>query len=675
MSWFPREALLRWLRHEGGFRGRRATAARSPKTMTSATVFTGEAAEWIRYLEMSRRDRHQQEPRIGILLDRDTTAVRFRGSSPTSRSVAAHLNSAFACLEDKLAAKPFVHRVYAESVFQNPSNQETQLRLRLSPFLPSEASREVKLSNSDNRIVYIVLRSSVFQRVVVNLATAGDDLTDEEHLGLCWPIVRRILSQLMFPNEPRDRFVEKIGLTVKTCLFAVNILYEGKRRGRLDPTQVGALYHRYVADRDGIAEDELFDRHPYFRLLNQLDFMFDELRFRGSDTVAHVLVREYLDGRYLRLSLAGIMPEVDEVMAPMPFYGSGRSTSTPNPKLNHYGILDDADLKAWRKVEGPFRDLGFTLLRQLGIGQFGRVYEAINHANPHIPQRVAIKVDRIIRGKKKEAILNAGMTMRIAEALSAAPHVIRIFDAGQLKNKRFTYHVIQLINGDTLDNLVGIAGSEHSSILRPTRTRESEQEVEGEYLKAIRESTLEAWRRQRMRSPFAERLELSQKLDLLTSMLLWLEEIHGLGFAINDLKNGNVMVSRRGHFKGIDLDSYTPIIAPMDRVMDFFFLAVTILLFLLNASRRQGEPMVSCEGLLHSPEALRSGIHAHLADSKVSEISDGRVSDAELVTLLTTMISRCRNRTYAFEPEAFCEDINGLISMKRNIFQEELVLD
>jgi DNA-binding helix-hairpin-helix protein with protein kinase domain len=47
-------------------------------------------------------------------------------------------------------------------------------------------------------------------------------------------------------------------------------------------------------------------------------------------------------------------------------------------------------------------------------------------------------------------------------------------------------------------------------------------------------------------------------MDLLTSIVLWLEEVHALGYAVNDLKNGNLMVSRRGQLKGIDLDTYSP---------------------------------------------------------------------------------------------------------------------
>ena len=229
----------------------------------------------------------------------------------------------------------------------------------------------------------------------------ASNLKPREHLGLCWPLVRRVVAQLSFPNYPRDRFVEKIERTVTSCLIAINVLYEQKRGSRLVPNQIGELFEEYVVRRDNVPRDELFDRHPYFRFLNELNFMFEEGSYLTHLPFARVLAREYLDGRYLRLSLAGVMPDVDEMMAAMPFHWEKNKISTPYPKRGRYGILDEEDLNAWKKVEGPFRDMGFTLIRQLGIGQFGRVYEACNRFNPHIPRHVALKIDRIVRGKKK----------------------------------------------------------------------------------------------------------------------------------------------------------------------------------------------------------------------------------------------------------------------------------
>jgi serine/threonine protein kinase len=438
---------------------------------------------------------------------------------------------------------------------------------------------------------------------------------------------------------------------------------------------VGELYERYVADRDQMPHRELFDRHPYFRLMNDLSFLFEESSYHAHRSLAQVMVREYLDGRYLRLSLAGIMPDVEEGMAAMPYHWSRNKISTPYPRLGRYGILDQEDLNAWKKVEVPFRDMGFALIRQLGIGQFGRVYEACNQYNPHLPRHIAIKIDRIVRGKKKEAIQSAEQTMRIGEDLATAPHVIRIFDAGKLKGKRFTYHLLQLVDGDTLDNLVGISGIEHASMLRPRSGRRSEREIQQDYLKAVKKSTREIWRRQRMSRPFVDPLELSQTLDLLTSILLWLEEIHRLNYAVNDLKNGNLMVSRRGQLKGIDLDSYSPITDPLDRATDFFFLAFSLLLLLLNINRSRYEPMAGCEGLLQSRDALLQSLVQAWPFGDVAQLSSGRVASLELLELLVDLIDRSRTGVYAHAPDRFSGDIDRLISLKRRIFSAEIVLD
>jgi serine/threonine protein kinase len=409
--------------------------------------------------------------------------------------------------------------------------------------------------------------------------------------------------------------------------------------------------------------------------LNELAFMLDEQAYERRSLFARVLVREYLDERYLRLSLAGVMPDIDASMERMPFHWEQHTIATPYPRLGRYGILDQEDLSAWKKVESRFRDMGFVLIRQLGIGQFGRVYEALNRYNPHIPRHVAVKIDRIVRGKKKEAIQSAEATMAIGEALATAPHVIRIFDAGKLKGKRFTYHVLQLVDGETLDHLVGVSGGEHSSMLPPRHGHRSVKEVQQDYLKTIKASTKEIWRRQRMARPFLDPLNLAQALEVFTSILLWLEEIHQLDYAVNDLKNGNLMVSRRGQLKGIDLDSYSPITNPMDRVTDFFFLAVSLTLFLLNVARPHQESMRGCTGLLQSPATLRDAIAGTWSFGDVALLSDGRVISDEVIDLLRDVIDRSRDHTYAHDSRCFTRDIDRLILLKRTIFATEIVLD
>lgn len=671
------KGLLRWLRYESGFTVPPEPAeAPHANTSLSCTVFSGTSQQWVTYLNTSREARYDPYLRVRVIVDPQLQQVLFAGENDPSRTLAEQLTDALQHVLRALGDKPAAAHALRQTLFENPSNLTGQLFLRVSPQLPCDASREVAWGvREEEPVTNLVVRQTLLKTIARSLSRTGDKHHPLRQLGVAWPLLRRVISQLGFPNSPRDRFVEKIERTVADCLIAVNLLYTGTRHQQLVPNEAGKLFQRYVARRDDVPEGELFERHPYFRLLNELSFMLDPDAYARHVPFARVLVREFLDDRYLRLSLAGVMPSVDETMMAMPFHWHKRKVSTPYPRLGRYGILDQEDLDAWKKVESPFRDMGFVLLRQLGIGQFGRVYEAINQYNPHIPGRVALKIDRIVRGKKKEAIQNAEATMRIGEALATAPHVIRVFDAGKLRGKRFTYHVLQLVDGETLDNLVGISGTEHSSMLRPRGGQRSVREVQHDYLKTIKASTQEIWRRQRMTKPFTDQLNLSQTLDLLTSILLWLEEVHQRDFAVNDLKNGNLMVSRRGQLKGIDLDAYSPITGTPDRVTDFFFLAISLTLLLLNLAQPTVQPLTGCEGLLQSRDALRDAIENSWAFGDVGAISHGRVATADVIELLTELIEHSRSQVYALAPDRFSTDINRLIQLKRTVFATEIVLD
>jgi hypothetical protein len=646
------------------------------KTQFSATVFSGQGESWVQYLASDRADRYEEDICLSVLWSDRHQLLSFREETTDSRPLAACLNDGFAILRDKLRAKPHAERVFQELVFGNQCNGETDLYVRCSETLPSEASREVQFDDHQAATaVTIVLQTSLVQTVLEMYAGVAETADADERLGYCWPLVRRVLSQLGYPNYPRDRYVEKIDLVTQMCVVSINVMFDEQRERQLVPNRIGRLYQEFISRRDDIKRKHLFRRHPYFRLLNELAFMLDEQRLRGYGAEAKIYVREYLDERYLRLSLAGVMPAVTEWMVAREFEWKKRRVVAAAPAIGSYGVLDQQDLKAWRKVEGPFEDMGFTLLRQVGMGEFGRVYEALNHSNPNLPHRVALKVDRIRSWQKPKDLLDAETTLQISRDLAASPHVIRIFDAGKLGRKKYTFHVLQFIDGDTLDNLLGVTGAEHSSIHRPLSPHTDARHVGDANTEALRGSAGESWRRRRLALPFAEALSLSQTLDLLTSLLLWLEEIHHLGYANNDLKNGNLMVSRRGQVKGIDMDSYSPTFSPLDRVTDFYFLAVSLMLFFLNLSSRDENPKVINEDDLRSRDTIRDLIDRHWPFRDVQRISRGRAENAEVVDLLADIIHRSRNQSYAREPEEFTAAIDRLIHLKRTIFAGEIVLD
>lgn len=429
-----------------------------------------------------------------------------------------------------------------------------------------------------------------------------------------------------------------------------------------------------MAREESVELAYLHQRHPFFRLLNDLSFLLNDRLLETGLETAKIFVRDYLDGRYLRLSLAGLMPESPEWLQPMEFEWKGKKkVKTPTPRVGQFGILDEEDLDAWKKMRGPLAESHYHLVRQIGLGQFGRVYEAINAANATIPTRVAVKVDRIRKGMKKEAIEAAEIIMDTARGLSSSPHVIRVFDAGKLPGIRASFHVLQLVDGDTLDNLLGIAGAEHSSVMRPPSQRESEQGVQQEFLKALSGSPGEIWRRARGAPPFVTQPDLADMLDLLVSKTLWVEEVHGLGFAVNDLKNGNVMINRRGQFKAIDLDAYSRIFSHLDKMPDFFFLAVSTVQLLTAGQGDLGAGHM--KSLFGDSELLRTFLREQWNFREVPAIREGRFDREELVGFLVRFVEDARTGEFSREPAAFRAAIDALILLKRRLGNQEMVLE
>jgi hypothetical protein len=164
-------------------------------------------------------------------------------------------------------------------------------------------------------------------------------------------------------------------------------------------------------------------------------------------------------------------------------------------------------------------------------------------------------------------------------------------------------------------------------------------------------------------------------LDLLSSVLLWLNDVHEVNYAINDLKNGNLMMSRRGQLKGIDLDSYAPVHSPRDKVTDFMFLAVSLVLLLLSARGNALTPRIPWEELIESEPRLRQGLVDAWPFGDVAALSDGRVSEAELLNVLVDLIHRSRRLVYAKRPDLFTEDLQRLINIKRRLLPEEMIID
>jgi hypothetical protein len=158
-------------------------------------------------------------------------------------------------------------------------------------------------------------------------------------------------------------------------------------------------------------------------------------------------------------------------------------------------------------------------------------------------------------------------------------------------------------------------------------------------------------------------------------MLLWVEKVHGLGYAINDVKSGNVMMNCRGQIKGIDLDFYQ-IAPPFPQafLQDFFLLSWVCLLLLINAPRKDPMPpdLLKDEfgsALQNGPNFLKDAL---LEEWKFVDLSR---KDANLfLDCFVDIIFRSRSNAYGPNPDLFKQDIDRLLYLKRLFFERVIVL-
>ncbi len=581
------------------------------------------------------------------------------------------LGEGIRCLRDVASRKPAVLTCYMQ-MMSRLERGDSPLNLHLSRTLPTVATLEASATGEPGGARIVLNRGTL---LALHDALGVADLTPEERLALMWPVLSRILGLIAFPLDTRDLYAAKVEVVARLAYIAVNVLYESVQDGELTATACGEAVERVLAHTVGQSRKEARQKDAYLRLLLRLGFV---LRAKPYETYAEELriaARGYLDTLYIRLSLSGAMPDLEPWRQAMSLDLTGGRPRPSAPRVGSYGVASAEDLAEWREVAKPLREQGFILLRQLGVGEFGRVYEAHNLANSLYPQHVAIKVDRIL-GKKKRAILEAEAAMQVGRDLANANHLIRIYDTGKIHGLRFTYHVLQLVDGETIDELVGALEVEHVSIPGPP----------------MRRSTLAEWRRELAQrlglartqtrpirtgaGPFRFGLSPAMLMDLVTGMLMCLEEVHELGYAMNDLKNDNLMLSRRGQLKGIDLDSFSKVASPLDKCTDFMFLATSLSLVVLHAaSPGDGKDASNWHELLGDEKRLRRAIAGVLPRVMVEHLAEGRVSQEEIVDILTTLVLRSKSLHYAMDPTSFSRDISCLVAVKRRLLQEDLVID
>ncbi len=657
------------------------------KYSDNAVVFDGSRSAWQSYLMRRPAERYDPDMVVEIKAISADGAVELADATghPDSDTLTGMLRDGIGLFVENFENYSCAFSIFTKEVFSNPSNTVTPLQIRTSAYLLTEATREVFLDDHlDVKSVNIVLNAQLVQNVLSAYRNVSQE-KDCVRLGTSWALLKPLFHQLGHINLPRDRFFGEINRVWCDCLIMRNLLFRQKREdGWLVPNDIGRAYIQFLLERaraegQDVSRDEII-RNPFFEMLNQLYMQvseetlsrYEKMTFlRSADLAdsAKVVVREYLDDRYLRPALAQVMTALPEAYRPMEVVWKKKEPIIPPPEIGRYGIEDEEDLAAWNKVAKKFSKIGFTLVCQLGIGEFGRVYEAINLANPRWPKSVAVKVDRIYKKRSEEAIQGGDVMMRLSRHLSRSPHIIRIYDAGLL-SKKYTYHVLQLVEeGETLDVLLGIGGEEPTS--RPAAIGDSSvlQKLKQMYLKPIDR------RPKKKVNRFSRPLALKEIIDLMVSMLLWVEKVHNLGYAINDVKTGNIMINRRGQIKGIDLDFYHKASTlPEAMMQDYFLLSWSCLFLFINAPLETPFPtsLVKTEYGIPLQEGEKA-LKKKLLEKWVFE----DLTDTEkhlFLDCLVDILFRSRSNVYGRDPKLFGQDIDRLIYLKRLFFEREIVL-
>lgn len=691
-----------------------------------SVVFGGTLEQWENYVNKTWKQRYSSQGHLRIVVDQEKEEIIINpfGNDIYSKDLGKALNQGIKLFQNKLKNIHFAQELFRIEVIKNMANKAMAINLRLSDILPTEASREIFLDdNLYIQNINIVLKRSMVERVLKEYNSR--DVSDQDkELGILWPLIRAVVHELGNKNLPRDRFIEAIDRSYYMAIWERNILFKEKKSpDRLVPNKIGKCYLDYIAQEYGIEQEMVMDI-AYFRMLSEIaTFITDQAlqkdrRMNGrmgdnNINFAKIYIREYLDGKYLRPSLALIIPEPSESYKPMNLVWKNKKPITPDPEVGKYGIEDKEDLYAWQKVSKSFAQKGLILLAQLGIGGFGRVYLARNiDYNKAWPRDLAIKVDRIYRIMQKSSIKTQEDIMALSRDLSNSPHVIRIRDSGILDDK-YTYHILQLVDGMNLDDLLGIAGRDSPGAAKLPKPKNLIEKVANMFMPAQDWATRAKYRTNTI---IKQHLSLRQTLDIVISILLKVEKIHKLGYSLSDLKTGNVMISRSGWLKGIDLDDYKKIPDdPRFLMQDFFLLSKTIFFVycyatgnqviskkefiamaqgwpeeirqkMLEAIEKDKGEYIKAENIFnilyyYFPEAKDVGelgadeLKLRLMFKTGWKFSDLPVEKADaFINMFTRLMFNSRYNDYGRDPEAFSADIDKLIYLKRLFFEREMIL-
>jgi hypothetical protein len=123
------------------------------------------------------------------------------------------------------------------------------------------------------------------------------------------------------------------------------------------------------------------------------------------------------------------------------------------------------------------------------------------------------------------------------------------------------------------------------------------------------------------------------------------------------------------------MDSYSPVATRIDLLTDFFFLAMSVWLFLRFIQGDARPLQAGDDKQLRSRESIRALPSNIWRFGDITQISRGRLSKDEVLDLLADLIYRGRKGVYVEEKGLFAADIERLIRLKQTLLLEEMVVD
>jgi hypothetical protein len=243
------------------------------RTEFSATLFTGDARDWIAYL--SRGAQSRTELGLSGTVVFGGGGVIVEADNPESTWFCSMLTAGIARLGELARRKPNVHLELSSLASRNAD--AGPYKVRLSRSVPTVATLEVDAWQEPSQSTLVINRGLM---LALREALNACDLTAEQALGLLWPVVSQFIVHLAFPGNPRNRYAAKIDVVARFAYVAVNVLYEVDHAGALLGTLLGETLERVLATTTGRDRKQIRERDEYLRFLRSISFV---LRARPFD--------------------------------------------------------------------------------------------------------------------------------------------------------------------------------------------------------------------------------------------------------------------------------------------------------------------------------------------------------------------------------------------------------